>query len=61
LNDLGADIVTNIDKQRVAAVRKLEALGYRYEGNEWVSPAQWARAISPLCISMFTRETFETG
>jgi len=27
----------DIDKQRVAAVRKLEALGYRYEGDEWVA------------------------
>jgi len=26
--------VTNIDKQRVAAVRKLEALGYRYRDDE---------------------------
>ena len=30
--------MTNIDKQRVAAVRKLEELGYRYEGGEWVAP-----------------------
>ena len=28
----------NIDKQRVAAVRKLRSLGYRYEGGEWVAP-----------------------
>ena len=26
----------NIDRQRVAAVRKLEALGYSYQGEEWV-------------------------
>jgi len=30
--------VTNIDKQRVAAVRKLEQLGYRFDGGEWVAP-----------------------
>jgi len=35
---LGADNVTNIDKQRVAAVRKLEQLGYRFDGGEWVAP-----------------------
>jgi len=29
--------VSNIDRERVAAVRKLEALGYRYEGDEWVT------------------------
>jgi len=28
--------VTNIDKQRIAAVRKLEQLGYRYDGGEWI-------------------------
>ena len=28
--------MSNIDKQRVAAVRKLEALGYSYQGEEWV-------------------------
>ena len=34
--------MSNIDKQRVAAVWKLEALGYSYQGGEWVlasSPA----------------------
>jgi hypothetical protein len=29
----------NIDRQRVAAVQKLEALGYRYLGEEWVPAA----------------------
>jgi hypothetical protein len=31
----------NIDKQRIAAVRQLEVLGYRFEGDKWVpaSPA----------------------
>jgi hypothetical protein len=28
----------DIDKQRVAAVRKLEQLGYRFDGSEWVAP-----------------------
>jgi hypothetical protein len=27
-----------IDRQRVAAVQTLEALGYSYRNNEWVSP-----------------------
>ena len=27
--------MSNIDKQRVAAVRKLEALGYSYQDGEW--------------------------
>ena len=29
----------DVDKQRVAAVRKLEALGYSYQGGEWVPAA----------------------
>jgi hypothetical protein len=28
----------DIDRQRVAAVQTLEALGYSYRNNEWVSP-----------------------
>jgi len=36
----------NIDKQRVAAVRQLEAIGYRYEGNEWV-PASPSAVAGP--------------
>jgi hypothetical protein len=43
--------MSNIDKQRVAAVRKLEALGYRYEGNEWVSPAQSILAEADALLS----------
>jgi hypothetical protein len=33
---LGARAVSNLDKQRVAAVRKPEAPGYSYGGGEWV-------------------------
>ena len=40
--------MSNIDKQRVAAVRKLEALGYRYQDGEWVLPA--ASALSAVLI-----------
>jgi hypothetical protein len=28
-----------IDKQRIAAVRKLEAMGYTFTGGEWTKPA----------------------
>jgi len=41
--------VTNIDRQRVAAVRKLEALGYRYEGDKWV-PASPSAAAGPRSL-----------
>src|SRR5262245_29915403 len=39
----GARTVINIDKQRVAAVRKLEALGYSFQGGEWVPALPSAR------------------
>jgi len=42
--------VTNIDKQRVAAVRKLEQLGYRYDGGEWVPPASAKTAVTQHSI-----------
>jgi hypothetical protein len=28
-----------IDRQRIAAVRALEAIGYRFHGGEWLPPA----------------------
>jgi len=38
--------VSDIDRQRVAAVRKLEAFGSRYDGGEWVPPALAPAAIT---------------
>jgi hypothetical protein len=32
-------VAMNIDKQRIAAVRAIEAIGYRYHGGEWLPPA----------------------
>jgi len=31
--------MSTIDRQRVAAVRLLEAMGYVFRGHEWVGPA----------------------
>jgi hypothetical protein len=31
--------MSNIDKQRIAAVRKLEQLGYTFAGGDWHAPA----------------------
>jgi hypothetical protein len=42
--------VSNIDKQRVAAVRKLEQLGYRYDGHAWVPPASATTAVTQHSI-----------
>ena len=42
--------MTNIDKQRVDAVRKLERLGYRYDGGERVLPASATTAVSQHSI-----------
>jgi hypothetical protein len=37
----------DIDQQRIAAVRELEALGYTYRRGEWLAPAV-AAAAGPL-------------
>ena len=42
--------MTNIDKQRVAAVRKLEALGYNYQGGEWVPASAPLAAAGPRSL-----------
>jgi hypothetical protein len=31
--------MSNIDRQRVAAVRKLEEMGYTFAGGDWMQPA----------------------
>jgi hypothetical protein len=35
---LGAIDVSNIDKKRITAVRKLEELGYTFANNDWMHP-----------------------
>jgi hypothetical protein len=47
--------VINIDKQRVAAVRKLEALGYSYQGGEWMPVSAPPAAAGPR--SLMTAES----
>jgi hypothetical protein len=39
--------MSTIDKQRIAAVRKLEKLGYTFAGDDWMHPANDAAAIAP--------------
>jgi hypothetical protein len=39
--------MSTIDKQRFAAIRKLEQLGYTFAGNDWIHPANDAAAIAP--------------
>ena len=36
--------MSTIDKQRIAAVRKLEQLGYTFAGDDWMHPANAATA-----------------
>jgi len=36
-----------IDKQRIAAIRKLEQLGYTFAGDDWIHSANDAAAIAP--------------
>ena len=38
----------NVDRQRVAAVRTLQALGYLYWEGEWIPPATAAEPVSLL-------------
>jgi hypothetical protein len=39
--------MSTIDKQRIAAVRKLEQLGYAFAGDDWMRPASDDGAITP--------------
>jgi hypothetical protein len=36
-----------VDKQRIAAIRKLEQLGYTFAGDDWTHSANDAAAIAP--------------
>ncbi len=40
----------DIDRQRIAAVRTLEALGYSYRNNEWLPPAPVAATTLTLTV-----------
>jgi len=40
--------VSNMDRQRVAAVKQLEALGYTFDGFQWMAPA--GAALSPTLV-----------
>ena len=39
--------MSTIDKQRIAAVRKLEQLGYTFAGDDWMHQANDASAVAP--------------
>jgi hypothetical protein len=39
--------MSTIDKQRIAAVRKLEQLGYTFAGDDWFHAVNVAAAIAP--------------
>jgi hypothetical protein len=39
--------MSTIDRQRVAAIRKLEQLGYTFAGDDWIHSANDAAAIAP--------------
>jgi hypothetical protein len=45
----------NVDKQRVAAVRKLEVLGYSYRDGEWMPASAPSAAAGPR--SLMTAES----
>jgi hypothetical protein len=39
--------MSTIDKQRVEAVRKLEAMGYTFAAGDWMEPANDAAVVLP--------------
>jgi len=39
--------MSTVDKQRIAAVTKLEQLGYTFAGDDWMHPGNDAAAIAP--------------
>jgi len=40
--------VSNIDKQRIAAVRKLEQLGFTFAGDDWMHPTNNAASAPAI-------------
>jgi hypothetical protein len=50
-----ADIMSNIDRQRITAVQVLEGLGYTFAGGEWKAPAGTATSLVPEADAMHGR------
>jgi len=46
--------MSTIDKQRIAAIRKLEQLGYMFAGDDWIHPANDTAAIAPTITTSST-------
>jgi hypothetical protein len=44
--------MTNIDKQRIAAVRTLEAMGFTFAGGEWKAPDGTPPSFIPSADTM---------
>jgi hypothetical protein len=44
--------MSNIDKQRIAAVRVLEALGFTFAGSDWHAPGAAAPSLVPSADAM---------
>jgi len=40
--------MSTIDKQRIAAVRKLEQLGYAFAGDDWMNPTDGASPMPAI-------------
>jgi hypothetical protein len=50
-----ADIMSNVDKQRISAVQVLQGLGYTFAGGEWKAPAGTATPLVPEADAMHGR------
>jgi hypothetical protein len=42
----------SIDRQRIAAVQVLEAMGFVFVGGKWQSPRSWAPLVTPEADAM---------
>jgi hypothetical protein len=53
--------MTIIDKQRIAAIKKLEQLGYTFAGDDWIHPANDPAAIAPTITDELLSEAHRQG
>jgi hypothetical protein len=44
--------MSSIDRQRIAAVQVLEAMGFIFVGGKWQSPRSWAPLVMPEADAM---------
>jgi hypothetical protein len=48
---MGRGTMSIIDRQRIAAVRAMEAMGYTFDGISWIAPASAAAILMPDLVA----------